>query len=51
MYGEDGERWDYAVRQIAFSAALLSKQRDALGLMDVREETPFFFKLKIPMRL
>ena len=46
MYGEDGERWDYAVRQIALSAALLSKQRDALGLMDVREENAFFFQAK-----
>ena len=46
MYGEDGERWDYAVRQIALSAALLSKQRDALGLLDVREEDLFFFQAK-----
>ena len=46
MYGEDGERWEYAVRQIALSAALLSKQRDALGLLDVREEDLFFFQAK-----
>ena len=46
MYGSAGEKWDCAVRQIALSAALLSKQRDALGLLDVREGEEGFFEAK-----
>ena len=46
MHGSAGEKWDCAVRQIALSAALLSKQRDALGLLDVREGEERFFEAK-----
>ena len=46
MHGSAGEKWDCAVRQIALSAALLSKQRDALGLLDVREGEERFFQAK-----
>jgi len=46
MHGSAGEKWDYAVRQIALSAALLKKQRDALGLLDVRADAPYFFEAK-----
>ena len=46
MHGSAGEKWDCAVRQIALSAALLSKQRDALGLLDVRGGDERFFEAK-----
>jgi uncharacterized protein (DUF58 family) len=46
MHGSAGEKWDYAVRQIALSAALLCKQRDAIGLLDVREAEERFFEAK-----
>ena len=46
MHGSAGEKWDCAVRQIALSAALLSKQRDALGLLDVRVGEERFFEAK-----
>ena len=38
--------WSCAVRQIALSAALLSKQRDALGLLDVRAGEEVLFEAK-----
>lgn len=46
MHGSAGAKWSCAVRQIALSAALLSKQRDALGLLDVRAGEEVLFEAK-----
>lgn len=46
MFGSAGEKWPYAVRQIALAAALLTKQRDALGLLEVRDNGQRFFEAK-----
>ena len=46
MFSNEGSKWSYAVKLIALSGALLTKQRDALGLLEVREGEVSFFESK-----
>lgn len=46
MFSNEGLKWSHAVKLIALTGALLTKQRDALGLLEVRDSEVSFFESK-----
>ena len=43
---EGRSKWDYTVKLFTLISSVLQKQRDALGLMEVREDAHHFFEAK-----